>query len=253
MAKLHELLAFQSDLNGQATKLRNDLATTFGKKRHLFEETRKTYTPDGEGAVSTVEDQKDIQTTVVSELKWISDHLAKAIDVAYQVDDANTQARADISLEDGTILVKSVPATTLLQLEKRIVEWRDLIAEVPSLDPAKGFKLDESHAKSGVYKARDVIKTRTKKVKEVITLSPATDKFAANVQLLDIDKPAGTVLEQEWSALLLPSTKSELLNNVEILLRAVKSARAKANEQLVDNTKKIGSTLLGFVLKPVLS
>ena len=45
MAKLHELLAVQSNLSGKATKKRTDLKTTFEKKRHLFEETRKHLRP----------------------------------------------------------------------------------------------------------------------------------------------------------------------------------------------------------------
>ena len=48
MTKLHELLAVQGNLSGQATKKRTDLTATFEKKRHLFEETRKTFTPNEE-------------------------------------------------------------------------------------------------------------------------------------------------------------------------------------------------------------
>ncbi len=250
MAKLHELLAVQSDLNGQSTKLRTELASTFLKKRHLFEETRKTFRADGEGVAPVVEEQKDIQTTVVDELLWIKPHLAKSLDVAYQVDIANTTAAADIITEDEETLLKSIPATTLLQLEKRIVEWKDLIDSIPTLDPAKGFKKDPDHAKTGVYKAREVVKPRTKKTKEVLVKAPATDKFAAQVELLDVDKPIGTTLDQEWSSLLTPALKSELLDRVETLLRAVKKARATANEEAVDTKKKIGITLLDYVFKP---
>ena len=251
MAKLHELLAVQSNLSGQATKKRTDLKTTFDKKRHLFEETRKTFTSNDEQEKPQVEEQKDIQSTVIGEISWIRPALAKALDVAYQIDVANTEAKADVVTEDGDILLKEVPATTLLQLEKRVAEWKDLIQAIPTLDPAKGFQPDEARGK-GYYKARDVTKPRTKKVPDVITLAPATKEHPAQTQLISVDKPVGTILEQEWSSLITPAIKSDLLDRVETLLRAVSKARSKANDHAVDtHDKKIGAELLDFVFQPL--
>jgi hypothetical protein len=253
MAKLHELLAVQSNLSGQATKKRTDLKATFEKKRHLFEETRKTFTPNDELEKPQVEEQKDIQSTVIGEITWIRPALAKALDVAYQIDVANTEAKADVVTEDGDILLKEVPATTLLQLEKRVVEWKDLIQAIPTLDPAKGFQPDEARGK-GYYKARDVTKPRTKKVPDVITLAPATKEHPAQTQLISVDKPVGTILEQEWSSLITPAIKADLLDRVETLLRAVAKARSKANDHAVDtHDKKIGVELLDFVFQPLAS
>ena len=251
MSKLHELLAVQSNLNGQASKLRSELSATFEKKRHLFEETRKTFTPNGEGAVPVVEEQKDIQSSVVDEIKWISKHLSKALDVAYQVDLANTEAKADVVLESGEIILKAIPATTLLQLEKRVIEWKDLIGAIPTLDPAKGFKLDADRG-VGIYKAREVVKTRTQKQPEVIQIAKATDKHPEQAQLITVDKPVGKILEQEWSSLITPAIKADLLDQAETLYRAVAKARAKANEQSIEVAgHKIGETLLDFVFKPL--
>jgi hypothetical protein len=253
MAKLHELLAVQSNLSGQATKKRTDLIATFEKRRHLFEETRKTFTPNDELEKPQVEEQKDIQSTVIGQITWIRPALTKALDVAYQIDVANTEAKADVVTEDGDILLKEVPATTLLQLEKRVVEWKDLIQAIPTLDPAKGFQADEARGK-GYYKARDVTKPRTKKVPDVITLAPATKEHPAQVQLISVDKPVGTILEQEWSSLITPAIKADLLDRVETLLRAVSKARSKANDHAVDtNGKKIGAELLDFVFQPLAS
>ena len=169
MTKLHELLAVHGNLTGQANKKRTDLKVTFEKKRHLFEETRKTFTPNDELEKPQVEEQKDIQSTVIREIDWIKPSLAKALDVAYQVDVANTEAKADVMTEDGILLLKDVPATTLLQLEKRVAEWKDLIDSIPTLDPAKGFQQDVARGK-GYYKARDVTKPRTKKARTMIVV-----------------------------------------------------------------------------------
>lgn len=251
MTKLHELLAVQGNLSGQATKKRTDLKTTFEKKRHLFEETRKTFTSNEELEKPQIEEQKDIQSTVIREIDWIKSDLAKAVDVAYQVDIANTEAKADVVTEDDELLLKDIPATALLQLEKRVAEWKDLIQSIPTLDPAKGFQLDTARG-HGYYKARDVTKPRTKKVPDVITLAPATKEHPAQTQLISVDKPTGTILEQEWSSLITPATKSDLLDRVEKLLRAVSKARSKANEHAIDvSGKKIGAALLDFVFKPL--
>jgi len=252
MPKLHELLAVYSSLTGQASKVRAELAATFEKKRHLFESRKKTFTPNEEaGGATAVEEQQDIQTTVTAEIEWISKHLAKAVDVAYQVDLANTTAKANIELEDGTIIAKDIPTTTLLQLEKRIVEWKDLIAVIPTLDPAKGFSPDPENGR-GYWKARTVQKNRTKKDKKPLVLYPATDKHPAQTQVLDVDTVIGTILEQEWSALITPSMKADLLDRVETLLRAVSKARSKANDHSIETKDlKLGAGLLEYVFQPL--
>ena len=251
MPKLHELLAVQGSLTGQASKVRGDLAATFEKKRHLFESKKKCFTPLEEGAATTVEEQSDIQSTVRQEIDWVTQKFAKAIDVAYQVDLGNTIAKADIVTEDGTILKKDVPATTLLQLEKRIAEWKELVAVIPTLDPARGFQLDTDHG-FGHYRARDVTKPRTRKEKAVICLAKATDKHAEQAQLIDVDKVIGTIMEQEWSGLITPGLKADLFDRVETLLRAVTKARSKANDQAVETeNNKLGADLLDFVFAPL--
>lgn len=246
MTKLHELLAVESALENQATKCRTDLTETFAKKRHLFEEKRGTFYPLAEGATPETESQSDIQTTVPSELKWIEGILQKSLDASFQVAVANTQARADIVLEDGSTLLTGVPATALLELEKRVAEVKLLVEAVPTLDPAKGFLSDPQRA-PGVYAAREVTKKRTKKTKKLYIKYEATKEHPAQTDLVDEDVVVGTVKEQEWSGLTTPANKAELINRVEMLARAVRRARSRANDIEVDTNAKIGSTLLQYV------
>lgn len=243
--KLHELLAVENSLENQANKVRNELATTFEKKRHLFEEKKIVFTPAGEGQ-STVESQLDIQTTVDNELKLIAGFITKALDASYQVAETNTVARADIVLDDGAVIAKEVPATALLELEKRLNEINSLILSIPTLDPAKGFTPDVARG-GGIYQARTVNKTRTRKEKTVIVLYPHSDKHPAQTQLIDEDKVIGTIQEQEWSGLITPAQKSEYLSRVDTLTRAVKQARSRANDTEVDKTKKIGAKLISYI------
>jgi hypothetical protein len=248
MTKLHELLAAETNLETQAMKCRTDLVETFTKRRHHFEEKKVVFTPNTEGEQVKVEAQSDIQTSVTKELAWIKGHMVKALDASYQVAETNTKARADVILEDDTVLLKAVPATALLELEKRAVEVQQLIASIPTLDPAKGFQPDPQKG-AGIYKARDVVKTRTKKDPKVVVKYEATKEHPAQTELVVVDKDIGTLAEQEWSSLISPAEKAELLDRAEMLIRALKRARSRANDAEVDNTKKLGSQLLSYVFE----
>lgn len=244
--KLHELLAVETNLENQANKTRTELVGTFEKKRHLFEEKRVTFTPAGEGSQVVTETQSDIQTTIKKELDWVQTFLVKSLDASYQVAEANTVARADIILEDETVLAKNVPATSLLELEKRMTEIQALIVAVPTLDPAKGFKEDTAKG-DGYYIAREVKKNRTQKQKKVFIKYEATKEHPAQTELLDQDVVVGTVQEQEWSGLITPAQKAELIDRVEMVARAVRRARSRANDVPVDTSKKIAKALLGYI------
>lgn len=188
---------------------------------------------------------------MTAEIEAINKHIAKAMDIGYQVDMANATAIADVVLEDGTVLLTQIPATALLQLEHRLKDVADLVAAIPTLDPAKGFTIDLSKA-GGIYKARDVRKIKTEKQDKPVTIAKATDKHPEQAVLKTYDVPIGHLLEQEWSGLITPATKSDLHDRVEIVTRAVKTARAKANNVEIDTKPlKVGKTLLEYIFKPL--
>lgn len=245
--KLFELLVVEPQMKSQATATRNELRNTFEKKRHLFEEKRKTFTPLEANATPVVEEQSDIQTTVVSELKWLAGIWYKVIDTSFQVAHGNTQARAHVVLDDGIVLLPNVPATALLELEKRAAEMQELFTAIPTLDPAKGFQSDPERG-TNIYKARDVNKRRTKKVEDYIVIVPATPEHPAQVAKVNKDVDVGNLIEQEWSGLITPAQKSRLLERVEQLRRAVKSALQRANSVEMSEMPTCGEKLFDYVL-----
>lgn len=249
--KLHEILGSQSQIFGQAEKVRKDLSTTFEKKRHLFEEKRKQFQPLAENSQIVVEEESTIQSTVPAEIAWMAPILAKALDSEATIDEANTKARADVRLDNGTVLLEKVPATQLLQLEKRLTEIQQFITTVPTLDPAKGFAADADRG-AGIYKAREVRKQRTAKVQEPIVVVPPTEHHPAQVHISSKDVVTGTIQEQEWSGLITPQVKATMLSRVEELRRAVKQARARANDVIIEEVH-VGKPLLEYVFQPVLS
>lgn len=246
MPKLHELLAVEKGLKSQAEATRGELQGTFGKKEHHFTKRLVTFTPVEEGAPQVIEGQLELQTTVPKELKWIGEKLAAAMDVSYRVAEGNTQARADVVLSDGFILLKALPATALLELEKRVAEVMALIKTIPTLDPAKGFQPAPDQG-TDVWQARPDSKTRTRKVQKVLTLAQATEKHPAQAQVISVDEPAGQLVTQEWSGLISTAAKGHMLDRVEDVRRAVKAARSRANETEVSSQAAIGQTLLTYV------
>ncbi len=248
MGKLHELLAVESSMSDQSDKLRAELADTFKNKRNHFAKKTVTTKYLDVNTADEVEDQLGMQTTVLKELDWITGHVVKAIDAAAQVDEANTKARADIVLEDGTVLAKAVPATQLLQLAKRLNEVKQLAEAIPTLDPSKGYTPDPSIG-PGVHKTREEIKPKTKKNYASFEASKATDKHPAQVQVYQEDQLIGRYHTIEWSSFITVSDKAEILARIEDLIRAVRKARAKANDVDVDHSIKIGAALLAFAFK----
>jgi len=251
MSKLHELLAVAGGLGTQADKVRQELGTTFDKKRHLFVEKRVTFQPNTEGASAVTEAQSDLQTTVIAQLRELVPFIAKAVDADFQIALANTVARADIIVEDyegeDETLARNVPVTALLELEKRVGEIHQLLLTIPTLDPAKGFAPDPDKG-DGVYRAREVRKSRTKKTNVPLVLHAPTKEHPAQVQLVTEDVVTGHTTEQEWSGELTSADKTDLINQCERLQRAVKAARARANSAEVDTTAKIGEKLLRFII-----
>lgn len=246
--KMHELLAIEGPLKIQATTVLRDLAATFRTRHHLFNEKKVTVTFLAENMPAELTEQSAIETTVPQEIAWIRNILERRIDASYAIDLANTHANASIIDEAGTVLFPDVPATALLRLEGEFNELKTLLMALPTLDPSKGFVPDPNHSLSGVYKAREVQKEKTKKIKEVLVLAPATDKHPAQVQVFDKDAKIGTILEQEWSAMIQPSMKAALIEQCESLIRAIKKARSRANDHILALQPKIASTLLDFVL-----
>lgn len=248
--KLHEVIAIVGNVNGQFDKTLNDLRETFTKKRHLFEQKRVSFTSFDEGAPTVVEEQSDIQTTVPKELAWFGEFAARLFDTTYNIHSGNTQAKADIVDDDGNTILKDVPATAMLEMEKILQKMHSLLESAPTLDPALGFSPDPGTGQ-GVFVARDKTKNRTKKVKEVLLKAAHTDKHPAQTEVIDVDKPIGTIVETHWSAMLRPADKADLLSRCDLLIRAVKRARFRANE--VEVQKPIdppSKALLAFVLGP---
>lgn len=247
--KLHELLPVESGKEVQMNKLITDLTATFLKKHHLFEEKRVRFVPSVEDLQETEEVQSTLSTRVVDELRAISGHINKSLDASFAVAVANTVAKADIIIDEDNgdepiTLATGVPATALLELEKRMGQLLGLAKAIPVIDSARGFTYN---ADSRTYIARENERIKTRKTKKVYRLAEATKEHKEQAELCDFDEPIGKIIEHESSGKMSPADKHKILDKIEVLTRAIKQARARANATEVPKTDRIGAKLTEYI------
>lgn len=253
---LHEVLAIEQDLKGNSERVRTQLVELFRSKQAHFTGMRRTFRPfavdeeKGESSGERVEAQTQLVTTVSEEIEKAFVDIGKAIDLGYQVDEANTQARADIVINDE-VLAKDVPATFLLQLEKRLKEIRAVYKEIPTFDPVRIWSIDPGADKKNVLRAEPILTIRKQKTRKYKVMVEATKEHPAQVDIVEVDEPVGEIRSYDWTGMLSPGQKSALMEQIDNLIEAVKRARSRANEVEVTSEKKIAKQLFNYLLKPI--
>ncbi len=253
---LHEILAVEQEVKAKAERARNQLIETFRSKQTHFTGIRRTFRPfsvdekSGESGGERLEAETRLAKTVHEELTAVLREVGQAVDLGFQLDEANTRARADIVV-DGEVLIADVPATFLLQLERRLKEVRAVFKEAPTYDPVRLWSVDPSADKKHVLRAEPVTTIRKQRSRKYNVMVEATKEHPAQVDVVEVDEPVGEIRSYEWTGMLSVGKKSALLEQVDRLLSAVKQARSRANTVEVDRTKKMAKALADFLLAPL--
>jgi hypothetical protein len=202
----------------------------------------KSYQPrDEDGETYPPESQK-VQHNATEVLERVAASLAELFDITATKDWTNCNARADVVV-DGRALIKDVPATYLLFLEKQLSDLHTFIAKMSELDPGSDWSVDPG---TGLYKTDTTMTKRTRKVQRPITLYEATKEHPAQTQLITEDVIAGTWMTIKYSGAMPAPRKKQLLARIEKLSNAVKFAREQANA--VEATdKKLGKEVFDFL------
>lgn len=247
MAKLHELLAVENDVESTFKKVLTEAAHTFKNKNEHFEGHVKIYQPTEENQDDLVpDDRKEIDTTVHAKLDYLSGHGIRYLDALLQKEATNQEAKADIVV-DGVTLAKDMPATFLLGLETRLKWIRDVIEAAPTLPPGIKWEKDPEKGEH-IYGTVHMEETfRTKSGYEPQILYHATKEHPAQVDKIKTVKNIGKFSKMRWSGAITPAEKSVLLSRVDKLLRGAKKARQRANTQTVKKIT-IGKELFDYIL-----
>lgn len=169
------------------------------------------------------------------------------LDIEATIEKGNTLAKADV-IVNGVAIIKDMTPTGLLSLEKRLVDYKTLFSKLPTLSLDKEWSLDPN---TNLYRS-DVVKThKTKKTTEWQTVSPATEFHQAIVKEIVRDPIIGYWNTTSYSGAIPIPMKESILDNLELLINAVREARTKANQSTKLEGVEIAKDLFGFIFSGV--
>jgi type III secretory pathway component EscV len=240
--KLCECIALTTGRKTDAQKKLTDLHQ-LTQKAGLFTGQHKTYQPRDENDRETLpEERQEIQLRVSDVVRQAEGTLGNLYDLIVTQDSGNQSAKSDIVLADGRVVLKDVPVTSLLYLEKQLEDLKKFYATLPTLDPAKSWVKDSDNR----CHRSVTTKTRTKRNKIPVVLYHATTEHPAQTQLVEEDKIVGDYMTVEFSGAITPNEKATLLERVAALKDAVVLARERANQTVIDQ-KRAGDTLFKYL------
>jgi hypothetical protein len=239
--KLNQVIAIEK---GIKTSTKDVIDSEYKAIAHpnLFDGFHKRYKPLAEGGETFPPETKVVQKRAEQSLRLVTDAWTKLFDVTAQKDYANCAARADVVV-DGKPLLTGVPVTYLLFLEKQLVDLRSFVTRLPALDTSETWTHDVNQ---GLYVAPVSQTHRTKKVQKALVLYPATDKHAAQTQLITEDEVVGHWDQTKFSAAIAAPEKERLLGRIDQVITAVKVAREAANSADAPPVY-VGSAVLGWI------
>lgn len=243
MTKLSQIIAVEKGVKSDAARRVTDLHRDV-QKQPLLSGIARSYKPrDDEGDKLPPESTR-VQVKADDVLAEAADILTRLFDVTLTKDAANCKAAADVVV-DGRPLLKTVPVTYLLFLEKQLTDVHTVVAKLPLLDPAEEWE-DAVDAVSGCWKTKPTQTVRSKKIPRNHVVAEATKEHPAQVQTYTEDVPVGDWTTVKYSGALPATRVRELLDRVEELQRAVKYAREEANATEVTD-RKAGEVIFGYL------
>lgn len=243
MTKLNQIVAIEK---GVKTDSQRTLTEAYHALQNptRFTGIAREYEPKADDGEHLPPESTLVQVQGEKLLDDIAASLTRMWDTVATKDETNTTARADIKIED-MVLAADVPVTTLLWLEKQLVDLHTFVGKLPLLDPGKEWQKDPA---TDVYRANPVQSLRNQKVLRNHVVAEATDKHPAQVTTFTEDVPVGTWTTTHFSGAFPASRQNDLLERITMLQNAVKFAREAANTVDVQD-KKIGESILSFLLE----
>lgn len=253
MGKIHEHLAALNEIENQDKAMSEETRKTFGKRElfeghdrilHMHDEKRKA---EEAGAG----DSQTLTTTVIERLYYENKFSIKNLDMQLQREVANTKAKATIELPGGA-KIENVPVTFLMYFEKYLIQKRKTYLSIPTLDTTMKWEPADKEKLQGVHQTVKPESTnKTEKDRVVIVKFEATDKHPAQTELFDKDIIVGHYEKACKTGKFTPAQKHKLISYIDGCIVAVKRAKARANETIVEK-EKIGKSLFDEMMKVVL-
>lgn len=250
--KLNQVIAVVAGKKSRAQRLLTD--SHHGWNKEAIAGITKTYEPlDADGDQYPAE-SKQIFLNVPDKVQEMADQIASFFDVVMTQEQGNTKARGDIDIREfgvseGKPFLTDVPVTTLLFLEKQLVDLYTFASNLPTLPKDREWKLDNNR---NCYVTEPIQSIKTGKRAKVIIKYGATKEHPAQTELFSEDMTLGTWTTTYMSSAIPSRQKADILRRIEEMQDAVKRAREQANSLEVDQVRygrRILQHLFGDLLK----
>lgn len=242
VAKLHQILAVESDVRAQTQK---DLTAAHHglQKAEMLMGTQRKYQPLADGGEKLPQEGNLLQTRVPKVVQETANILTKMFDIVATRDFGNMGAKADLVV-GGVTLLKDAPAVYLLWLEKKLVDIHTFIMKMPVLPADTEWEWDGAQM---CYRNATEIKThRTVKTESHQVVVQPTKEHPAQIAKVVKDEIAGYWTTLKYSGAARIEDVNAMKERVELLMREVKFAREKANQvEVVDQS--VGLPIMKFV------
>ena len=243
-AKLNQIIAIEKGIKSKSYSEVSVLHKA-AQKPDLFNGFQKTYQPKDENDDEKLPgEKKRVQFSVPDVLRSVARATTDLFDVTARKDWTNCVAKADVVVDDVTLLT-GAPVSFLLFLEKQLTDIRTFVDTLPVLDEGEDWKKDVN---SGLYKSEATQTHRTKKVQKPIVLYNATPEHPAQTQMVTEDIISGFWTTVKQSGAMPKPDKQEMFERVDKLLRAVKTAREAANIQEEVPVQAVGTAVFDYIL-----
>lgn len=243
VAKLNQIIAVEKGVKSKSFQELTE-AHHAVQKPALLSGISRTYQPKDEEGEQLPPESTKVQVRTEEVLRQISGTLTKLFDVTLTKDATNSTAKANVVIDDQTLLT-DVPVSYLLFLEKQLTDLHTFVKKLPVLDAAESWVFNDS---ADCWSTEPVRTIRTKKVPRNHVKAEATEKHPAQVEVYYEDVSIGYWTTVKFSGALPAKRISELLDRVEKLQHAVKFAREEANNtEVVD--RKVGDKVFGYLFR----
>lgn len=241
MAKLNQIIAIEKGVKNTAfqelTEAHHQL-----QKPTLLSGISRTYRPKDEEGEQLPPESTRVQVRAEEIVRTTAETLTRLFDVTATKEWANCDAKGDV-IVDGTVLLKDVPATYLLFLEKQLVDMHTFVKKLPVLDASETWTFD---AGSDSFATEPVQTVKTKKIPRNHVKAESTEHHPAQVEVYYEDVTVGYWRTVKFSGALPAKRVNDLLERVEKLQTAVKFAREEANSLEVTD-QKIGAKVFQYL------
>lgn len=213
------------------------------QKAEPFNGLQGVYKPlDEENGEKLPAESKLVQLKVSDCIKDIRTHLTSLFDAVATQDNGNTIAKGTIKIDDR-VIVADVPVPHLLFLEKQLTDIHTMVSKFPVLDPSENWKIDNN---TGLYTTEPAQTHRTKKVPKAFVKAAATDKHPAQVDTFTEDIVVGYWHRTKYSGAISMKERQEMIEKINKMREAVKSAREEANSMEVPS-KSVAKPIFDYI------